>query len=55
MAEQELNSSEILRPVIDQRCLPTSHRVGAIHGWIKANRFYPRFDDSGELPGGEVH
>lgn len=49
MTEQELNCSQVLRPAIDQRYIRTSHRVGAVHSWIKANSFYPRFDVSGVL------
>lgn len=43
-----------LRSVVDQGCLRTPQRAGAVHGRIKANGCHPGFDDSSVLPGGEM-
>lgn len=52
MTKQELDSSQVPRPAIDQRCLGSPERVSTVHGWVKANGCHPRFYYSSVLPGG---
>ena len=52
MTKQELDSSKILRPAIDQSDLGTPQRVRTVHRWVKANSRHPNFDYPSILPSG---
>lgn len=54
MAKQELNSSEISGPPVDQRRFRTTQGMRAVRCRIKSNRSYPRSDDPGALPSREM-
>ena len=49
MAEQDLHGPQVLRALIDQRCLSSPHRVRAIDRRIEADGGNPLMDDPGVL------
>ena len=54
MAEEKLNSPEILGPPMDQRRLRAARRMRAVSGGVKSNRSHPSPDDPGVLPSREM-
>lgn len=51
MPEQKLNRSQVLRPLINQRCLGSPHGVRAIDCRIESDCSNPLMDDPGVLSG----
>ena len=50
VAEQQLHGAQILRSLVDQRCLRPPHRVRAIVGWVETQFLDPAFKDPSVLP-----
>ena len=49
MFQQELNSPQVLRSLVDQRSLGPAHGVGAVNSRIKPDDRNPLMDDPGVL------
>lgn len=41
VSQQQLDCTQILRALVDQRCFGSPHRVRAVGGWIKPGSFSP--------------
>ncbi|BEU99183.1 hypothetical protein NSDW_02780 [Novosphingobium olei] len=54
MAEQALDGAQIARRPVDDRCLRSAQRVGAIFTLYQANPRFPFVDQPGVLAGAEV-
>ena len=54
MSKQQLYSSEIFCPAINQRCFGTPQWMSSIRSWIKTNYRHPGCYDSCILPRGEM-
>jgi hypothetical protein len=50
VTEQQLNRSEVLRPLVYQRCFGAAHRMRAIYGRVKSRRARPSMYHPGILP-----